>query len=67
MKNDQKNRPHDSRMTPNQAINIPKLQQFESSFIPIGKNALKVPQFRPFVQSRTQYQGDFIVIYTHYW
>ena len=55
-----------ARMTINQRINIPKMQQYKPSFWPKGKNALKIPEFRFSIINNQPYGGDYIVIYKHY-
>ena len=59
-----KNGPY-ARMTPNQAINIPKLQQ-GASFIPVGKNAAEIIKLKPFVLTKSPYNGNYAVHYIHY-
>lgn len=54
-------------MTTNQKINIPKLQNHRSLFIPVGNNAAKIKIFKPFVTSKTPYMGDFRVVYRQYY
>lgn len=55
-----------ARMTINQRIIIPKMQQYKPSFWPKGKNALKIPEFRFSIINNQPYGGDYIVIYKHY-
>ncbi|MCR4915899.1 MAG: FG-GAP-like repeat-containing protein [Prevotella sp.] len=50
-----------AHFTKNQTINIPKLQNKQATFIPVGKNALKVEDFIPYVNSRTPFSGQFDV------
>ena len=52
-------------MTPNQAIIIPKLQQ-GASFIPVGKNAAEIIKLKPFVLTKSPYNGNYAVHYIHY-
>lgn len=56
-----------AQMTTNQKINISKLQNHRSLFIPVGNNAAKIKIFKPFVTSKTPYMGDFRVVYRQYY
>ena len=53
-----------ARMTPNQKINIPIMQNQTSPFIPIGNNAKNVPAFNNLVGGK--YTDKYIVIYRRY-
>lgn len=50
-----------AHLTNNQKINIPKLQNKQATFIPIGKNAMKVKDFIECAKSRTPFSGLFDV------
>ena len=54
-----------ARMTPNQKINIPIMQNQTSPFIPIGNNAKNVPAFNNLVGGK--YTDKYIVIYRRYY
>lgn len=49
-------------LTPNQKINLPELMSKKPSFIPVGKNATKVPMFNV----GKSYTGPYIVVFKHY-
>ena len=51
-----------AKPTLNQRINIPRLMLEKPSFIPVGKNAMRVPQFNV----GQPYTGKYIVVYRHY-
>lgn len=55
-----------ARPTPNQKIAIPLLENLHQPFIPAGRNALQIPEFRSLVPYRFPYEGDYIYIYQHY-
>ena len=61
-----KNGPYASP-TKNQLVNIPKLYQSGTSFIPIGKNAASIPEFFTFETKRIPFSGDYEIVYIHYW
>ena len=50
--------------TPNQTINLPKLIQNNPRFIPVGNNALNVPQFKNIIGK--PYSGNYIIVIKHY-
>ena len=55
-----------ARMTKNQSINIPKLQNHRSSFIPVGENSSRIDYFKSSTINRTPYSGKFEVLYRQY-
>lgn len=59
-----KNGPY-ARPTPNQGKAIPLLKE-SHEFIPIGKNALRIDEFKPFVNSKKPYTGNYLFKYQHY-
>ena len=59
-----KNGPY-AHMTPHQKVNIPKLKQ-GASFIPVGKNAEEIINLKPFVLTKSPYNGGFVIHYIHY-
>ena len=50
--------------TPNQKINLPKFLLNKTPFIPVGKNAARVPLFEKSIGKL--YTDDYIVIIKHY-
>ena len=60
-----KNGPY-ARLTPNQKVVIPQLQDFHKGFIPVGKNAMMINQLAPFVSNKQIYTGDFEFVLKHY-
>ena len=56
-----------AKMTKNQSINIPKLQNHRSSFIPIGGNAGNIKEFIPYIQNKTPFNDNFDVIYRQFY
>ena len=60
-----KNGPH-AHLTPNQKKAIPLLRDFRYGFIPIGRNAQKIPQLHHYTINKTTYSEDFVFILKHY-
>lgn len=53
-------------LTPNQKVVIPQLKDLHKGFVPIGKNAMRIPQFAPFVSNKQIYTGNFEFVLKHY-
>lgn len=50
--------------TVNQNINLPQIIMNHPQFVPVGRNAINVPQFRPIIGR--PYAGNYVVVIKHY-
>lgn len=51
--------------TKNQKINLPQFLMNKPTFIPVGGNAMQVPNFQNIVPLRQPYTGNYIVVIKH--